>query len=207
VADDDGFITLPPGIADSGTYRRPRPERTVRAKQDEIVFVPTIPGLSSIAPLPPAQQPGTQQESANPLFPPPPVTPSSPPPTPEADDAGETRISVSRHAAPGWRLSIPSIAGAVTVDAPLFLGRNPTATIPAAKALGIEDPAKSLSKTHALLEVDDGVLYVSDLDSTNGVWVVPAGEDAIEVLPGQRVVVPAGADLELGDVVIQVEHG
>jgi len=37
--------------------------------------------------------------------------------------------------------------------------------------------------------------------------VVPAGADAIEVVPGVRVEVPAGANLELGDLVIQVEHG
>ncbi|WP_229671342.1 FHA domain-containing protein [Salinibacterium xinjiangense] len=71
----------------------------------------------------------------------------------------------------------------------------------------MDDPAKSVSKTHAMLEVDADGLWVLDLDSTNGVWVVPAGEGAIEVEPGQRVAVPAGADLELGDLVIQVERG
>ena len=78
---------------------------------------------------------------------------------------------------------------------------------PQASVLAVDDAAKAVSKTHALLELDGGVLWVSDLDSTNGVWVVPAGEDAREVLPGTRAEVPAGADLQLGDLVIQVECG
>lgn len=201
MADDDGFITLPPGIADSATFRRPRPERTVRPERDEIVFVPTIPGVPSV---PAPAQP--EEATPIPVFTPPPATPV-PADVPVEDDAGETRVSVSRHASTAWRLTIPGTPQPVTVDAPLFLGRNPTATRPGAKVLAIDDTAKSLSKTHALVEVDGGILYVTDLDSTNGVWVVPSGEDAIEVQPGERTVVPAGADLELGDVVIQVEHG
>ena len=73
--------------------------------------------------------------------------------------------------------------------------------------LAVGDGAKSVSKTHAMLEVESGQLFVSDLDSTNGVWIVPEGEDAIEVKPGERTNVPAGSDLELGDFVIQIEHG
>jgi hypothetical protein len=202
VADDDGFITLPPGIADSGTHRRPRPERTVRPEHDEIVFVPTVPGA---APVKPAEPQETEPMPPIPVFTP--VPAAAVPPTPPEDDAGETRVSVSRHAASGWRLGIPGVNGPVVVDVPLYLGRNPLASLPGAKALALDDEAKSLSKTHALLEVVDGKLYVTDLDSTNGVWVVPADQDAIEAAPGQRTIVPAGADLELGDVVIQVEHG
>ncbi len=44
-----------------------------------------------------------------------------------------------------------------------------------------------------------------DLHSTNGVWVVPAGGEAIEVEPDEPVSIPPGAELELGDVVIRVD--
>ena len=64
MADDDGFIGLPPGILppsieqDSGTVRRDRPERgqtdgvadrpaRPRTRQDEIVFFPVVPGAKS----------------------------------------------------------------------------------------------------------------------------------------------------------------
>ena len=203
MADDDGFITLPPGIGDSGNRRGPRPQPTVRPERDEIVFVP--------APVhaPPAQPQETQPMPSIPVFTPTPAAPPAttpptitPPPASQVD--GETHF---RDVARRWRLGIPGHSAPVTVDAPLFLGRNPTATVPGANVLAVDDTAKSLSKTHALVEVDGGVLYVSDLDSTNGVWVVPADGEAVEVVPGQRTVLPAGADLELGDVVIRVTHG
>ncbi|MEO8093321.1 MAG: FHA domain-containing protein [Pseudolysinimonas sp.] len=224
MADDDGFITLPPGIADSGTLRRPRVERPRTVEREEIVFVPTVPGVAPVFPSEPQIEAGVvppevvapEQARAEPQVTEPmpniPTFTLPPPPAPAAaeaaadEDFGETRVSVSRHAHSGWRLVFPG-TGPVGVDSPLFLGRNPAATIPGAKTMAIDDPEKSLSKTHALVEVNGGVLYVTDLDSTNGVWVVPEGGEAIEVVPGTRVVVPAGADLELGDVVIQVEHG
>ena len=187
--DDKGFIGLPPGMtapvdSTSGTIKRDRPERP-RSDRDEVVFFPAVPGA------PQATAPSTAEEPAN---------------TPTIDDA--TSISVSRHTAPGWRLVIKG-REPVAVEGPLYLGRNPVAAAdhPQARVLAVDDAAKSVSKTHALLEVDPDGLWVHDLDSTNGVWVVPAGEDATEVIPGQRVRVPAGADLELGDLVIQIEHG
>ena len=187
--DDEGFIGLPPGMtapvdSTSGTIKRDRPERP-RSDRDEIVFFPAVPGE------PPATVAPTVEEPAN---------------TPTIDDA--TSISVSRHTAHGWRLVIKG-REPVAVEGPLYLGRNPVAAPdhPQARVLAVDDAAKSVSKTHALLEVDPDGLWVHDLDSTNGVWVVPAGEDATEVTPGQRVRVPAGADLELGDLVIQIEHG
>ena len=197
MTDDDGFIGLPPGIlpptvdTDSGTVRRERPERT-RSEPDEIVFFPAVPGLV-VAPAEPEIEEVPEVE-----------------PSVEAESAvdDETRAVASRHAAPTWRLVIAG-HGPVPVESTLFLGRHPVATAghPGAHVLAVDDVAKSVSKTHAMLELDGGVLWVHDLDSTNGVWVVPAGEEAIEVVPGQRVAVPAGADLEIGDLVIQVEHG
>jgi hypothetical protein len=185
---DDGFIGLPPGMVpstpdpNSGTVRRERPERP-RSNADEIVFFPVVPGV----PVPVPEVAEEQEQE------------------PENDD--ETRV-VARHAAPVWRLVIPG-HGTVPVDGTLFLGRNPTATAgyPDAAILAINDEAKSLSKTHAMLELEGDVLWVHDLHSTNGVWIVAAGGDAVEVLPGQRAQVPAGGDLELGELAIQVEHG
>ncbi|MBC7631902.1 FHA domain-containing protein [Aeromicrobium sp.] len=186
--DDEGFIGLPPGMtapvdSTSGTIKRDRPERP-RSDRDEVVFFPVVPGA------PPGAAAPTAGQSAS---------------TPTIDDA--TSISASRHTAHGWRLVIEG-REPVAVEGPLYLGRHPVAAAdhPQARVLAVEDAAKSVSKTHALLEVDADGLWVHDLDSTNGVWVVPAGEDATEVTPGQRVAVPAGADLELGDLVIQVEH-
>jgi hypothetical protein len=202
VADDDsdGFIGLPPGVLppslidqDSGTIRRERAERP-RADRDEIVFFPA--GAAPVAPV-------TSPVEAVEAVAPPVAGPAAPT---EVDD--ETVVSISRNSGTKWRLVVPGRAP-VDVDGVLFLGRNPVATPehPTARVLAVDDPAKSVSKTHAMLELEAGTLWAHDLDSTNGVWVVPAGQDAIEVTPGTRVAVPVGADLELGDLVIQVEHG
>lgn len=184
--EQDGFITLPPGIAppsidvDSGTHR------VQRRARDEITFFPGAPGAPVAQPEAPAE-----------------VVASSPPGAP--DEA--TRMAPARHA-PAWRITLPG-AGQVTVDAPLYVGRNPTvpADAPTGRAVSVDDPAKSVSKTHALFEVEAGELWVADLDSTNGVWIVTADGDATQVAPGRPMQVPVGADVELGELVVQVEHG
>ena len=187
MTDDDGFIGLPPGVTpnpDSGTLRRDRVERS-RPAREEIVFLPVGPGM---APPGRTEPPASASEGS------------------EIDDA--TIVSPSRRSAAGWRLVIDGL-GPVTVEGTLYVGRNPVAGAehPQARLLALDDQSKSVSKTHAMLEVDAGALWVHDLHSTNGVWVIPAGEDPIEVTPGVRVLVPAGSELELGDLVIHVEHG
>lgn len=216
MAEDDGFIGLPPGIlppsidADSGTVRRDRPDRPRAAEREEIVFFP----VGAAAPAPPvAVEP---VEAAEPVEAPerpageiePPVEPRQTEPFGRAELDDATRASAPRrHAAAAWRLVVEGRE--VPVEGVLYLGRNPVATAahPDATVLSIDDTTKSVSKTHAMVEVEAGVLWVHDLDSTNGVWVVTAGGDAIEVIPGQRSAVPAGGSVELGEFVIPVEHG
>ncbi len=188
---DEGFIGFPPGITppppgtDSGTRRIGRPER------QEIVYRPAVPGAP---PAPPPPAAGTAVAAA-----PPPAEPaaSAAPPAP-ADPAP----------APTWRLRIPGVAAPVVVADAVVLGRNPVAPAhaPDAAPVVVDDPAKSVSKTHAVVVVRDGSLLVRDLDSTNGVWVVVAGAEPVAADPGVDVVVPSGADLELGEFVIRVER-
>lgn len=67
---------------------------------------------------------------------------------------------------------------AVTADG-VVVGRNPTppAAWPRAAPVAIDDPERSVSKTHVVLAVvDDGALRVVDLRSTNGVTVTVDGE-------------------------------
>jgi FHA domain len=205
--DDDGFITPPPGLLnpDSGTHRRPRPERTERVRSDEIVFVPAAPGVPVVLPDDPPAAPASAPDA----FVPPPGAPDvgavPEPSTVHAPTEQQPTAPIPRV----WRLVIPGIAVPVLMDgtAPLFLGRAPVAppNHPGARVLAVPDPEKSISKTHAMLELELGELRVHDLHSTNGVWVVPEGAEAIEVEPDEPVVIPPGAELELGDVVIRVE--
>ena len=198
---DEGFIGLPPGMSpplDSGTVRKDRPERT-RAPREEITFFPVgaAPAPAPVVPEPVVQAPQAPKADA----------PEVDAPEAEEADAGETRMTVSRHAATAWRLTVPGHPAPIAVSGRLFLGRSPSVVNGmTGDLLVVDDPAKSVSKTHAMLELDGSGLWVSDLDSTNGVWVVPADGEAIEVVPGSRTAIPVGADLELGDFVIQIEH-
>ena len=110
MADDDGFITPPPGLInlDSGTHRRPRPDRTERIPNDEIVFVPAAPGVPVALP---------QDEPV-------PVEPDAFTPP-----AASTEQQPTAPIPSAWRLVIPGIEQPVLVDAtaPLFLGRAPVA--------------------------------------------------------------------------------
>ena len=179
VVDTGTFITLPPGIVDSGTLRvsAPRVERvaTPAAEAGEIVFFPVVPGI--------------------------PVARIAAGPT-----ENETRAepTVSR-----WRIILPRSGQIVPLTGALYIGRNParTAERQDAELLAVDDPAKSLSKTHALLEVENDVLWVHDLDSTNGIFIVEPDASVVDVEPGRRAAVPAGAELELGEYIVRVEHG
>lgn len=132
--------------------------------------------------------------------------PAAPPAEPDND---ATRIvAVGSEAAPTWRLTLPS-GETVVVDGALFLGRNPTRAEGdlAGALLPLADETKSVSKTHALLTVDAEGLWVTDLDSTNGVYVALPEGDGEQAEPGERLRVPAGSDIVLGEFVIQVERG
>jgi hypothetical protein len=189
--DDDGFIGLPPGMApipvdpDSGTVRR---ERADRAPESEgIVFFPVMPGV-------PAPAVGVVEAQA------------TEPLDPEELEGATSASLPRRHTAAGWQLRVGGRL--VPVEGVLYLGRNPVATAvhPGAPVLAVNDERKSVSKTHAMLEVDADGLWVHDLDSTNGVWVIPAGGEPIEVMPGRREAVPAGAVLELGELPLHVQQ-
>ncbi len=193
---DDDFIGLPPGMVDSGTFKTPpRTERRAN-EQKPVVFVPVVPG----APLPPIVS-DEAPEAGNPEAT---VDAHSVAAEPVLDTRREldddfTPPTLGRHALAGWSLELADGSRA-TVASALLVGRNPSRLDGwhDAELLSIDDTTQSVSKTHAAFEVDDSGLWVHDLASTNGVWVV-VGDSATEVSPGRRVAVPEGATVELGD--------
>ncbi|MET0989053.1 MAG: FHA domain-containing protein [Glaciihabitans sp.] len=192
----DGFITLPPGIADSGTFKRDRPAPPAPIEREEIVFFPAAPGIPVVPVAEPEPEPASESAAESPA-------------EPAAAPAFDVPVAVEVPVAPPqWRLSIEAI-GDVVVDGAIFLGRDPVASSAhaAATVLAVNDATKSVSKTHAMFELVDGILRVHDLDSTNGVWVVAPGAEPIEVEPGIPVAVPSGSRVELGDFPVTVTHG
>ena len=82
----------------------------------------------------------------------------------------------------------------------IVLGRNPLAPAshPTASPVPVDDPQRSVSKTHvALTATREGVL-VEDLHSTGGTVVVRADGEETPVLPGAPVHARAGATVRYG---------
>lgn len=175
------FITLPPGITDSATHRVESPRIVPRARRavgEEIVFFPVLPGPPAVAALPTLAIPD--------------------------ESIDETRASVPHSSSTAiWSITLPT-GQSVPIASALVIGRDPMANAsrPAAALLPALDPAKSLSKTHAMFEIDDDILWVHDLDSTNGVFVAAQGLDVVKVDPGTRMMVPDGAEVELGEFIV-----
>lgn len=89
----------------------------------------------------------------------------------------------------------------------VVLGRNPSAPADApADVYQWPDLSRSLSKSHARIEWDGRLVWVTDLGSTNGTFL-RAGGASQPFLPFQRTPIPAEAVLELGDRVVTVSAG
>lgn len=83
----------------------------------------------------------------------------------------------------------------------VVIGRDPsTAAVPAgATTHRIHDPSMSVSKTHLLIGVSGGDVWVEDLGSVNGTSIVTEGGFTAEVSPGQRLPVSPGSTINFGD--------
>lgn len=218
---DPFLITPPPGLLP------PVPEKAVSAEdeaQAPSITLPAIISDSSTVRVNPVREPVTARPPAPTGIPLPtpspyerPAVASAPvgaPPTgndelpAEEADNDETRIiAPGLHSAPSWRLTLPD-GSSVAVGGALFLGRNPTraAADAAGDLLALNDETKSVSKTHAMIHIDSSALWVTDLDSTNGVYVAYADGSGEQAEPGEPLEVPPGSDLVLGEFVIQVER-
>ncbi|WP_022884508.1 DUF5684 domain-containing protein [Glaciibacter superstes] len=117
-----------------------------------------------------------------------------------ADDIDdiEATIVVDRRPRVRWRLVLEDGTAFDLTAASVVLGRNPVAANPAEQRLVVPDTTRTLSKTHARLELADGAWRVTDLSSTNGVLVVD--ESGVEVLIDPWTPVEIGESFVLGVV-------
>jgi hypothetical protein len=122
-------------------------------------------------------------------------------------DLDATRVSVRRRAGSPWRLVLPNGQHFV-VEKTVLVGRDPAPNPdwPGAQLLSVNDETKSVSKTHAAIELDSAGLWVTDLASTNGVIISTPNGGEIDLDGSEHVQVEPGCDIELGDFVIQVER-
>ncbi|MFV0287360.1 MAG: FHA domain-containing protein, partial [Demequina sp.] len=86
----------------------------------------------------------------------------------------------------------------ITLPAHVNLGRQPDPHATGDTLVAVDDPDRTVSKTHARLEHDDGATWVTDLGSTNGTELLD--EDGIVPLGiGKRTLVPDGVRLRIGN--------
>jgi hypothetical protein len=107
-----------------------------------------------------------------------------------------------------WSLRLPDGRN-VPLAGSTFVGRNPVPSdaAPEGAALPLDDPAKSLSKTHALLVPSNDYLMVTDLHSTNGIAAVTPDGEVTVLEPGRSAAVAPSSSLQLGKYVVTVLRG
>jgi hypothetical protein len=198
----------PAPVGDPWAFPQQPPQPSVVPADGLITGVPRAvpqPGSAPVAP-----QPGPA-----PLGGPPTTAAPAPAPSHEEPDWDSTRLSAREirreaneaSAAPVAVLELES-GQRVPLSGPALVGRNPQATGGEALTLvRVEDPTRSVSKTHAELGFDAGILWVQDRGSTNGTVLLPPGGAPVALDPGVRVSVPVGSVITVGDRRIVVHPG
>jgi hypothetical protein len=105
----------------------------------------------------------------------------------------------------GWQLRLAD-GQRMPVTGSLVFGRDPSpVTRRPSTMVSVLDPARSVSKSHALVELSaDDDLSVTDLHSTNGVSLIGADGSRVELEPGIRTPVSANTRLMLGEFAVEV---
>ncbi|MCP2267503.1 RDD family protein [Promicromonospora thailandica] len=211
---------LPPQ-EEPATVRRPHPSsggtpHPGQPAQPPVQQQPAQPPVAPTAPVQQPAQPDLTQRAAAPVRPQPPVQQPVQPPVqppvpvrqPEAEQRDSAPIDMTRtHMS---RPMTPAQVSAVVleveggerhvVDTKALVGRNPQAPDGSGWILiKVEDPTRSVSKTHAELGVDTAGLWLTDRGSTNGTVVSAPGLPPRVAEPGARVRVPVGSTIHVGD--------
>lgn len=177
--------------------------------EQEVAVIDSVPGAVRAPQPEPEQQPEAQPE-AQPA--------QQPEPQPQAElsdqhvsgadadeEEGYTRI---RSAAPaGLHLEFDD-QKCIELDGTILLGRNPShgeGDI-GVRLVVLDDPERSVSKTHLLVQPGAGCIWVTDRGSANGSSIVDA-QGAVRALePGKPEQALAGQTVYLGDRYFHVEQ-
>ncbi|MCL2089970.1 MAG: FHA domain-containing protein [Micrococcales bacterium] len=119
-----------------------------------------------------------------PMDPPAPAGPATPGPT--EDDLEVTVVGDLPTFRP-WTLVLSDGRTFSVESRSVVVGRRPQTGEPGVQVLALDDSTRSLSKTHARLEMMGGAWHVTDLGSTNGVVVTAADGQETKAEPGQPV--------------------
>ncbi|HEY0214826.1 MAG TPA: RDD family protein [Cellulomonas sp.] len=144
---------------------------------------------------------GAVPTSAVPTVPVTPVTPVVPAMAPS-----EVRPATAARAEVAPYLVTLDTGRSMTVTGPGLIGRSPrpVAGEPCDHVVVIDDPERSVSRTHARFGIDRGTFWVSDAGSGNGTRLALPDGRVIAVPADQRVPVPSGGVIQVGDRTVTI---
>ncbi len=126
----------------------------------------------------------------------------------EVDDelAGVDHTVVVARRRAAWQLVPPAGAAIPLTSDVVIVGRQPglDPSRPRAQLVALDDRTRTVSKTHARLELRSDVWHITDLHSTNGVVLTGFMGSEIELEPGSDA--PAGERFLLGDAELRIER-
>ena len=174
-----------PGVPDAVA---PTGRRAARAVEQ------AAPVPSQAAPSQPASGPQAPTEIR-------PVVPAAAQPEP----AAPSRVAHQQQPAPF--LVTLDTGEVMTVTGPGLIGRMPRPA-PGERCdhvIVVDDPERSVSRTHARFGMDGGTFWVSDAGSGNGTTLRLPGGRVIPVPADQRVLVPSGSTIQVGDRGVRID--
>lgn len=176
----------------------PAPARTDDGPGED--FPELSEAVSAVAEAPQAGAPRSARTSVSALY----TQPEFPAEPDDAEFDALDRTVVTRRRRIPWALVPPSGAPVDLTSDVVILGRRPApdAAHPDAQLVAISDETRTVSKTHARLQLRGDVWFVTDLDSTNGVLFATLMGTEVEAPPGEEI--EAGERFFLGDAEVRL---
>lgn len=156
--------------------------------------------VSAVVGAPDAGAPRSARTSVSALY----TQPEVPADAADDDIDAMDRTVVTRRRRIPWTLIPPGGAPVDLTSNVVILGRRPSAdpSRPDAQLVSITDETRTVSKTHARLELRADTWYVTDLGSTNGVLFATLMGTEVEAPPGEEI--EAGERFFLGDAEVRL---
>jgi hypothetical protein len=183
-------VAAQPGVPDAAV---PTGRRAARATEQPAPAqaAPTHPAPTQPAPAGQGQAPTGIR----------PIVPAAAQPEPAAPSRAAHQVQ------PAPFLVTLDTGAVMTVTGPGLIGRMPRPA-PGERCdhvIVVDDPERSVSRTHARFGIDSGTFWVSDAGSGNGTTLRLPGGRVIPVPADQRVLVPSGSTIQVGDRGVRID--
>lgn len=173
----------------------------------EDAFLEPSEAVSAVVGAPDAGAPRSARASVSAMYTDPEIVVDEPEATMD-DDAEDPfeRTMIARRRRTPWTLVTPDGTPIDIGSDVVILGRRPAPdpAYPDAQLIAIPDETRTVSKTHARLELRGDTWYVTDLGSTNGVLFATFMGTEVEAQPGQEL--EAGERFFLGDAEVRLRR-